>query len=128
MKYKSHILILVAVTFLSSCSTYKPIPDLKGKIVRGVVIDEESNGVIIGQMISEFDNLRNGMITDTSGIFEIQFQGNHPIIILSGFYNPINVKINPNEFNRIILNNKLEDKSWKLLQKVNKYEGKENIK
>ncbi len=119
MNYKLCILIF-AIMATSGCKSYAPLLDLSGKMVRGKIIDQESGEPMIGQSIIEF-NSPNGTITDTSGYFELQFQGNHPILELSGFYEPLYVKINPDEYNLILLDEGLSKKSRKLFKKVFKY-------
>jgi len=50
--------------------------------------------------------------------FEIQFQSENPVIVLSGYGEPIFVKIKPGEYNRIIINQQLINSSNKLSKKL----------
>ena len=115
-----YILGFIIVTSLG-CKSYTPLLDLSGKTVRGQIIDQESGEPMIGQSVIEFNNARNGTLTDITGYFEIQFQGNHPILELTGCFEPLYVKIEPDEHNVIKLDFGLTKKSRKLYKSVSRF-------
>lgn len=125
MTYRLVIITFAISITLTSCYTYKSIPDLKGEYVVGAIYNGETQEALIGQKISEFNYLMNSSLTDTDGLFEIQFQAEHPIIVIHGYYEPLYVEIDPYEFNLIVINPQLEKKSRRLIKKLNSYFGKQ---
>ena len=83
-------------------------------MVKGIIKEGENREPMIGQIVSDYNRIYNSAYTDTTGYFELKFQGDHPIVVLSGFYQPIYVQINPDEFNEIIIDEKLQKTSYKL--------------
>ena len=105
---------------LGNCNAYRPIPELNGQNVRGKIVDEKGE-VLIGQDLFEFDRNSNNTITDTLGNFELIFLGNNPIIQLTGFYEPLFIKISSKNFNEIILNSAIIKES----RKISKFKARE---
>ncbi|MEM9546449.1 MAG: hypothetical protein AAGA77_10785 [Bacteroidota bacterium] len=114
MKIYTAILLLT----LSGCTTFKPIPDLPGKVIRGKIIDKESGEVFIGKQIREYGTYINAAMTNISGEFELVFKETIPIIILEGHYDPVHVSIKPDEYNIIEYGHKTIRKSSRLSKRA----------
>lgn len=95
-----------------------PIENLKGKTVKGILTSEGQP--MIGCNFYEPGTL-NGGITNIKGEFEIEFTQNHPVIVITGFYSPICVRVYEDKFNFIEIENLNHRKSYKLCEQVDKY-------
>ena len=108
---------------LLGCTSLKKIPELKGRVVEGQILDGDSNEAIIGINVGEYEYMQYSKMTDINGFFEIKFKGEIPVIVLSGGYAPIYAKVNPETFNKIIINGSSYKKSNKLIKEVEKLKG-----
>jgi len=128
MKKKKNILLILIAILFWNCNTYKPTIQVSGKTVRGKIIDGETDEILIGQSVYEYDRTSNNTITDTLGNFELTFLGNNPIIGLIGFYEPFFIEIDPNKFNNIALDSKTIRTSKKTFNKISKFKKSESEK
>jgi len=120
-----HFLLLIFVSIcLSACSNTKPFVNAKGKVVKGVIVEnldgEGSMEHMIAMTVAECSNHFNNTMTNLEGEFEIKFEGTYSLVLLTGFYDGVYVELDANNFNRIVLDDKLLRQSRRLKKSVKK--------
>lgn len=114
---KTVVYTILIVAFFWSCASQHPIIDVSGEDILGQILDGESGEELIGLTVHEFNRPLNHTRTDSAGNFKLTLKGKHPLISITGYYEPLLIEVLIGSFNKIVINKETLKKSKTLKKK-----------
>ncbi|MDF1696255.1 MAG: hypothetical protein P1U56_10500 [Saprospiraceae bacterium] len=121
----NRLLLIIFSCLILSCASIPAYTDVTSTTFTAKVIDGETGEQIIGLVIIEAEDPTNLSTTDLEGNFNLQFNHEYPIIMISWSYSPIYLNVSEINNGIIFYDKTLDKKSRKAKKQLTKWKKRE---